>query len=68
MSPLLRRGEGGDRPPLAGRLVGLGLGIVCLAVAVKLALQVVVELVHVAVPLLGIVGVYLLVSRGGRRR
>ncbi len=68
MSPLFRRGESGEQPPLAGRLLGLSLGIVGLAVAVKLALGVVVEVVQVVVPLLGLVGIYLIASRGTRRR
>ncbi|WP_433268945.1 hypothetical protein ACQPZF_05585 [Actinosynnema sp. CS-041913] len=67
MKFLLPSGGDGPRPPLAGRLVGLAIGLALLSLAVMLALDVIAELVAIAVPLLGVALVYVLMFRCGHK-
>ncbi|MEV8439059.1 hypothetical protein AB0425_16920 [Actinosynnema sp. NPDC051121] len=59
----LPSGSDGPRPPLAGRLIGLAIGLALLSLAVMLALDVIAELLAIAVPLAGVAVVYMLTFR-----
>jgi hypothetical protein len=62
---LFRRDDSSPRPPLAGRLAGLAVGVGLLSLAALLALHVIEMLVPVVVPLLVLVGIYTIMV--GRR-
>lgn len=68
MSPWFHGDGGSPRPPLAGRLVGLAVGVALLALSTWLALHVVTELIAILVPLLGLLFVYAVIFGGFHRR
>lgn len=53
-----RHNSESPRPPLAGRLVGLAIGVLALSIAAYVALDVVKLLIPVVVPLIAFLGVY----------
>lgn len=55
------RDDSTPRPPLAGRLVGLAVGVLLLSLAVYVALDVLAALVAVTVPLLAMALVYIII-------
>ncbi|HEX5120055.1 MAG TPA: hypothetical protein VFW65_33115 [Pseudonocardiaceae bacterium] len=61
MSRLFRRDDSSPRPPLAGRLVGLAVGVGLLSVAALFTLHVIELLIPVVVPLVVLAGIYLVV-------
>jgi hypothetical protein len=62
----LRRHSDAPRPPLAGRLIGLAVGVLLLSLAAYVALDVVQALVPIAAPLIVLIGIYSLLL--GRMR
>lgn len=63
------RGDGSSpRPPMAGRLVGLAVGVGCLSLAALFALHVLEVLIPVVVPLLGVLFVYTVMFGRHRRK
>lgn len=66
MMPKFLRDGDTPRPPLAGRLIGLAVGVLLLSLAAYVALDVVQALVPVVVPLIVLVGIYSLLL--GRTR
>lgn len=55
---LFRRDDSSPQPPLAGRLIGLAVGVLLLSLAATVALHVFEMLVPVVVPLLVLIGIY----------
>jgi uncharacterized membrane protein YgaE (UPF0421/DUF939 family) len=53
-----RRDDSTPRPPLAGRLIGMAVGVGLLSLAALFAAHVVAVVVPVVVPLLVLVGIY----------
>ena len=62
----LRHHSDTPRPPLAGRLIGLAVGVLLLSLAAYVALDVVQALVPVVAPLIVLIGIYSLLL--GRTR
>jgi|GEM_PF-7073753 len=67
MFPWFRGSDSSPRPPLAGRLVGLAVGVLSLSLAALLALDVVEAVIPVVLPLAGVLFIYT-VLLGNRRR
>jgi hypothetical protein len=63
-----RRGDSSPRPPLAGRLAGLAVGVGLLSLASLFALHVLALLLPVVVPLLVLVGIYAAITPHRRRK
>lgn len=66
MFPWFRGGGGSSGPPLAGRLIGLAVGLLLLALSVLFALHVLEVLIPVVVPLLGVLLIYTVMFRHRR--
>jgi hypothetical protein len=64
MKNWLQHGEHSPRPPLPGRLVGLAIGVLLLSLATYVALDVVLALIPVVVPLIVLFGIYSVIFRG----
>ncbi|WNV83471.1 hypothetical protein [Umezawaea sp. Da 62-37] len=58
-----RHDDGSPKPPLAGQMVGLAIGLLLLSFAALVALDVVKILVPIVLPLLALIGVYTLMFR-----
>lgn len=58
-----QRDEDAPRPPVAGRLIGVAVGVFLLSLAIYVALGVIAELIPIVVPLLGVIGIYLVMFR-----
>lgn len=56
----LQRDGDASRPPLAGRLIGLAVGMLVLSGAVYVAAGVVKVLIPLAVPLVVLIGIYMI--------
>ncbi|WP_410623216.1 hypothetical protein [Amycolatopsis sp. cmx-8-4] len=54
----LKRDDDAPRPPLAGRLIGLAVGVLVLSGAVYVAASVVQALIPLMVPLVVLIGIY----------
>lgn len=67
MFPWFRGGGGSSGPPLAGRLVGLSVGVGLLALSALFALHVLDVLIPVVVPLLGVLLIYTVMFGRHRR-
>jgi hypothetical protein len=59
----MRSDDGSPKPPLAGQMIGLALGLLLLSFAALVALDVVKILVPIVLPLLALIGVYALMFR-----
>jgi hypothetical protein len=68
MIPKFLRDDGTPRPPLAGQLIGLAVGVLLLSLAVYVALDVVQALVPVVAPLIVLVGIYLVMFGRARHK
>ncbi len=53
-----RRDDSAPRPPLAGRLIGLSVGVLLLSFAAYVAFGVLQVLIPIVVPLFVLIGVY----------
>jgi hypothetical protein len=58
-----RRDSSTPRPPMAGRLIGLAVGVLLLSVAAYVAFKVMTALIPVVVPLLVMIGIYLVIFK-----
>lgn len=68
MIPKFLRDDGTPRPPLAGRLIGLSVGVLLLAGVMHLALGVIETLVTMLVPFMAVAILYgVMVGRGRRK-
>jgi CHASE2 domain-containing sensor protein len=65
--PWLRRDHDVPRPPLAGRLIGLAVGVLLLSFAASVALHVVQLLIPVVLPLVVLIGIYAVMFRRRHR-
>jgi hypothetical protein len=58
----------GDRPPRAGRLLGLSLALLVVTLVVRFAVETVAVLIQLVVPLVVVIGIgYVIVRRIGRK-
>jgi len=58
-----RGDDGSPKPPLAGQMIGLAIGLLLLSFAALVALDVVRILAPIVLPLFALVGVYALMFR-----
>lgn len=68
MLPWFRGSDSSPRPPLAGRLIGLAVGVGLLSVTALFALHVLEALIPVVLPLLGVLFVYTVMFGRHRRK
>jgi hypothetical protein len=68
MIPKFLRDDSTPRPPLAGRLIGLAIGVLLLSLAVYVALDVAQALIPVVAPLIVLIGIYSLMVGRGRHK